>query len=200
MKITKYTHACVRLEVDGRVLVIDPGEWSESEALVGADAILVTHEHGDHVDPSRLAATGIPVFAPEGADIPDLDVTRVRPGQAFEAAGFTVRTVGARHAFIYDGQPDCPNLGYVVDDRLYHPGDALALPDQPIETLCVPAAGSWLKLVEAIDFVKAIQPQRAFPIHEAGLSDRGLASLNAWHGEVSGHGYRWVAAGETVQG
>jgi L-ascorbate metabolism protein UlaG (beta-lactamase superfamily) len=198
MKIIKYTHGCLRIEADGRVLVIDPGEWSEPEALIGADAVIVTHEHSDHVDPARLAGTGIPVFAPEGAEIPDLDLVRVRPGQAFEAAGFAIRTVGARHAFIYDGQPDCPNLGYVVDDRLYHPGDALAIPDGPIETLCVPAAGSWLKLAEAIEFVKAVKPQRTFPIHEAALSERGTRSLNAWHGEVTGHGYRWLDPGESL--
>lgn len=72
------------------------------------------------------------------------------------------------------------------------------MPDQPIETLCVPAAGSWLKLVEAIDFVKAVRPQRTFPIHEAALSDLGRASLNAWHGAVTGHGYRWLDPGESL--
>lgn len=198
MKITKYTHACVRLEDAGRVLVIDPGEWSESEALAGADAVLVTHEHSDHIDQARLAAAGIQVFAPEGADIPGLEVTRVTSGQVFEAAGFRVRAVGSRHAFIYGGEPDCPNLGYVVNDSLYHPGDALFVPDQPIETLCVPAQGSWLKLAEAIDFVRAIGPERTIPIHDAGLSERGLASLNAWYGHVTDNGYRWLAPGETA--
>lgn len=198
MKITKYTHACVRLEDAGRVLVIDAGEWTEPEAFEGADAILITHEHADHVDSERLASSGIPVFAPDGADLAGLGATRVTSGQVFEAAGFTVRAVGARHAFIYQGQPDCPNLGYVVNDRLYHPGDALALPDQPIETLCVPAQGSWLKLVDAIDFVRAIDPRRVFAIHDAGLSERGLASLNAWHGGMTDNGYRWLAPGETL--
>ena len=46
MKLTKYTHACVRLEKESGVLVLDPGTFSESaEALAGADAVLVTHEH-----------------------------------------------------------------------------------------------------------------------------------------------------------
>jgi L-ascorbate metabolism protein UlaG (beta-lactamase superfamily) len=198
MQITKYTHACVRLEDAGRVLVIDPGEWSEPDALVGADAILVTHEHADHIDVARLAAAGLPVFAPAGADIIGLDVTWVSPNQPFEAAGFRVEAVGGRHAFIYGGEPDCPNLGYLIDDRIYHPGDALFLPDRAIETLFVPAQGSWLKLTEAIDFVKAIKPSRTFPIHDAGLSERGLASVSAWYGEVTDNGYRYLAAGETA--
>jgi L-ascorbate metabolism protein UlaG (beta-lactamase superfamily) len=193
MQITKFTHACVRLEDAGRVLVIDPGEWSEPEALLGADAILVTHEHSDHIETARLAEAGIPVFAPTGANITGLDVTWVAVDQSFEAAGFRVRAVGSRHAFIYDGRPDCPNFGYVVDDRLYHPGDALSLPDQAIETLFVPAQGSWLKLVEAIDFVRAVNPRRTYPIHDAGLRDIGLASVNAWFGRVTDNGYRWLA-------
>jgi L-ascorbate metabolism protein UlaG (beta-lactamase superfamily) len=198
MRITKYTHACVRLEEAGRVLVIDPGEWTEPEALVGADAFLVTHEHGDHIDPPRLATAGVPVFAPDGADNSGLEVTWVTSGQVFEAAGFKVRAVGSRHAFIYGGEPDCPNLGYIVDDNRYHPGDALALPDQPIETPCVPAQGSWLKLIEAIDFVRTIGPRRTFPIHDAGLSERGLASVNAWYGHLTDNGYRWLAPGDTA--
>lgn len=196
MQITKYTHACIRLEDAGRVLVIDPGEWNESEALAGADAFLVTHEHGDHIEVARLAEAGVPVFAPAGADIDGLDVTWVTPDQVFDAAGFRIKAVGSRHAFIYDGMPDCPNLGYVVEDRFYHPGDALFVPTQPIETLFVPAQGSWMKLVEAIDFVRAVNPTNAHPIHDAGLSDRGLASANAWFEEVTNNGYRWLAPGE----
>ena len=198
MQITKYTHACIRLEDAGRVLVIDPGEWSESEAWLGAGAVLVTHEHADHIDTTRLAEAGIPVFAPAGADIEGLDATRVTSGQAFEAAGFRVTAVGGRHAYIYDGKPDCPNLGYIVEDRLYHPGDALFVPEQPIETLFVPAQGSWLKLAEAIDFVRATHPTHTHPIHDAGLSERGLASANAWFERVTDSGYRWLAPGEAA--
>ena len=101
MKITKFTHACVRIEHDGRVLVIDPGTWSEARALVGADAVLVTHEHADHIDVLRLAGLGVPVFVPRDARLPDLaplPVTRVAAGERFTAAGFAVTAVGGRHA------------------------------------------------------------------------------------------------------
>ena len=46
MRLTKLGHACVRLDKDGAALVIDPGVWSQAaEALSGASAVLVTHEH-----------------------------------------------------------------------------------------------------------------------------------------------------------
>jgi L-ascorbate metabolism protein UlaG (beta-lactamase superfamily) len=56
LKVTKFSHACVRVEHEGAVLVVDPGVWSEAEeALAGVDAVLLTHEHVDHVDADRLA-------------------------------------------------------------------------------------------------------------------------------------------------
>jgi L-ascorbate metabolism protein UlaG (beta-lactamase superfamily) len=198
MRITKYTHACVRLEHAGRVLVVDPGTWSEPAALTGADAVLVTHEHADHVDVLRLAGLGVPVYAPVEAKIPRLEVIGVSSGEEFSAAGFHVRAVGGRHAFIYGGQPDCANLGYVIDEAIYHPGDSLHVPEQPIETLLVPAQGSWMKMAEAIDFVKAIKPQRAFAIHDAQINDRGLSSVNGWLAEETNSGYRYLAPGESL--
>jgi L-ascorbate metabolism protein UlaG (beta-lactamase superfamily) len=183
VKITKYTHACVRLERDGQVLVIDPGTWSEPRALAGAAAVLVTHEHADHIDILRLAGLGVPVYAPAGADIAGLPVTWVAPGEQFTAAGFQVHAVGGRHAVIYGGQPDCVNLGYIVDGSVYHPGDSLHVPEQPVDTLLVPLQASWLKLDEAIDFVKAVNPRQAHGIHDAQLNERGLASVNGWLSE-----------------
>ncbi|WP_327368621.1 MBL fold metallo-hydrolase [Streptomyces sp. NBC_01217] len=198
MRITKYTHACVRFERDGRVLVIDPGTWSEPAALIGADAVLVTHEHADHIDVLRLAGLGVPVYAPAEANIPRLEVTAVSSGVEFTAAGFRVQPVGGRHAFIYAGEPDCANLGYIIDEAIYHPGDSLHVPEQPIETLLVPAQGSWMKTAEAIDFVKAIKPQRAFPIHDAQINGRGLSSVNGWLAEETDSGYRYLMPGESV--
>ncbi|MEH1100823.1 MBL fold metallo-hydrolase [Micromonospora sp. CPCC 205561] len=200
MRITKFTHSCVRLEHDGGVLVVDPGTWSEPRALAAADAVLVTHEHTDHVDVLRLAGLGVPVLAPEGAALPDLaplPVTRVRAGECFTAAGLAVRAVGGRHATIHGGQPDCVNLGYLVGDDVYHPGDSLHRPDGPVRTLLVPAQASWLKLTEAIDFAVAVGAERVFPIHDAQLNERGLASVNGWFAETV-PGYRFLAPGESA--
>ena len=198
MRITKYTHACVRLEHEGRVLVIDPGTWTEPVAAAGADAVLVTHEHVDHIDAPRLAELGVPVYAPADADIAGLEVTGVAAGEEFTAAGFRVRAAGGRHAFIYGGQPDCANLGYLIDETIYHPGDSLYVPEQPVETLLVPVQGSWVKMAEVIDFVRAIGPRRAFAVHDAQLNDRGLASVNGWLGEETDNGYRYLAPGESA--
>ncbi|NEB79447.1 MBL fold metallo-hydrolase [Streptomyces sp. SID14478] len=198
MLITKYTHACVRLEHEGRVLVVDPGIWSEPDALTGADAVLVTHEHADHVDVLRLRALGVPVHAPAGADIPGLAVQRAAAGAEFTAAGFAVRAVGGRHATVHGGQPDCANLGYVVDGAVYHPGDALHVPGEAVDTLLVPVHGSWLSTTQAIDFVNAVGPRRAFAVHDAQINERGLSSVNGWLGRETDTDYRYLRPGDAL--
>lgn len=207
MRLIKYGHACVRLEKDGRALVIDPGAWSERAALNGADAVLVTHEHPDHLDPGALLAArqvnpGLAVHAPAevaaqlaGAGVDA--VSTVEPGSTFEVAGFPVRTVGERHAFVYGGLPDIPNLGYLIEG-IYHPGDSFVVPGIDVERLLVPAAAPWLKTAEAVDFMRAVQPRHAHPIHDGMLSEMGQRFTDRWLGELGGTDYSRLVIGEPV--
>jgi L-ascorbate metabolism protein UlaG (beta-lactamase superfamily) len=200
MLVIKFRHACVRIEMDsGAVLVIDPGIWSEPRALAGADAVLITHEHADHVDVLRLTGLGAPVYAPADARIDGADrcpVIRVALGQEFTAAGVRIRAYGGRHAPTYRDQPVCANLGYLVDERLYHPGDALHVPDRPVETLLIPMQGAWLKTAEAIEFANAIAPRHAFGIHDAQINEYGRASINHWYTNEINANYRWLSPGD----
>lgn len=192
MRLTKFGHACVRLEHDDRRLVIDPGTYTEPDALAGADTVLVTHEHADHADVDQLEAAcaanpeltvhGPTAWAETVRGRLGGGVVGVREGEAFTAAGFSVRAVGGRHAEIIDGLPGCPNLGYVVEG-VYHPGDSYFVPSEPVDTLLVPAAGPWARHREGIEFLRAIAPARAFPIHDAGLSDIGLHNFDGWLAE-----------------
>ncbi len=201
MRLTRWSHSCVALQADGRTLVIDPGGWSEPRALDGADAVLVTHEHGDHVAVDRLRAADLPVWAPRGADLGDLPFTPVDTGQSLTVAGFDVLATGERHAAVVAGQDVCANLGYVVasgDESVYHPGDALAVPDAAVTTLLVPMQASWLKTEEAIGFLRAVQPDRAVGIHDGQVNDRARASLNHWLATEGGTDYRWLAPGTSL--
>jgi len=198
MRITKYTHACIRIEHDRGVLVIDPGVWSEPDALDGATAVLLTHEHDDHVDARRLRGLGVAVHAPAAAAIDGLAFDPIEPGARLRLDGLAIRAVGGRHALIHAGRPDCANLGYVIDERLYHPGDSLHVPDVAIETLFAPIHGGWLKLTEAIDFVQAVGPDRVVAIHDAQLSERGLASPVGWLTQETGMEVRRVEPGTVI--
>lgn len=206
MQLTKFTHACVRLEKDGQVLVVDPGSWSEPEALQGADGVLITHEHADHVDPELLVAaqTGNPALVVRTnpdvvAQLADKGVRAepLAPGDSVRLAGFEIAVVGGQHAEIYDGLPGCANVGYLLDGSIYHPGDALFVPDARVETLLVPVSAPWLKLREAIDFVRAVAPARAFPIHDAMLSDIGATGVDRWLERAGQTDYSRLAPGES---
>lgn len=199
MRIIKYGHACVRLELDnGGVLVIDPGIWTDAEALVDADAVLVTHEHNDHVDPRLLVDADAPVYAPAGADLEGVPFTPLHSGDALTVGGVAIRVVGGPHAATYDALPDCLNLGYVVDDYLYHPGDALRLPGRPISVLLLPMQASWLRTSEVIDFARAVKPERALAIHDGQLNERGIACLTGWFKRTIGSEYTWLPTGKSL--
>ena len=207
MKIVKYRHACVRLEVDGRVLVIDPGNYSERSSVDGADAVILTHNHADHLDPDTVRAAfranpDLLVLAPSDAvaDLADLGdaVTAVRPGERHDLAGFRVRTFGGEHATIVDGFPVPTNVGYLVDESLYYPGDSFAVPDTAVETLLAPAAAPWMKMAETIAFVRAVDPAHVHPTHDALLNDAGLALVDAWFERAGGADFRRLPIGEAV--
>jgi L-ascorbate metabolism protein UlaG (beta-lactamase superfamily) len=208
MRLTKFGHACVRLEQDDRVLVIDPGTFSEAEALDGAGVVLVTHEHADHIDIDKLVAAhkanpALTVYAntahAEKLDRLEGAVTSVAVGQTFTAAGFAVAVVGGAHAEIYEGLPGCANVGFIVDGDVYHPGDSLFVPEEEVRTLLVPASGPWLKLAEAIDFVRGVAPQRAFPIHDALLNERGFGNFDNWIGMKGNTTYARLSIGESAE-
>ncbi|MGP3951808.1 MBL fold metallo-hydrolase [Streptomyces sp. 7N604] len=181
MQLTKKGHACIRLEKDGRVLVIDPGAFSEEDAAVGADAVLVTHEHLDHFNEDRLRTA---LDANPAAEIWTLRsvadqvaaafpgrVHTVGHGDTFTAAGFEVEVHGELHAVIHPDIPRITNVGYLVDGSVFHPGDALTVPGRPIETLMLPVHAPWNKVAEVIDYLREVKPQRAIDIHDALLTD-----------------------------
>ena len=181
MEMIKKGHSCVRLEKEGRALVIDPGGFSEPDAAVGADAVLVTHEHPDHFDEGRLRAA---MEANPAAHIWTLRsvaeqietafpgrVHTVGEGDSFEAAGFDVEVHGQLHAVIHPDIPRIANAGYVVDGKVFHPGDALTVPGREIETLLLPVHAPWSKVSEVIDYVREVAPQQAIDVHDGLLTD-----------------------------
>ena len=208
MRLTRFTHACVRIERAGQALVIDPGTFSEREAYDGVSAVLVTHEHFDHVDVDLLPSVleqnpGLTVYAPApvASRLSALGeaVVTVAVGDTLTVADFSVQAVGGEHAEIYQGLPGCANLGYIVDGTVYHPGDALFVPPDPVPTLLLPVSGPWLKTAEMLDFVRAVRPQRAFPIHDALLSEIGMQIVDNWANRMSQTAYERIPVGSSVE-
>ena len=101
----------------------------------------------------------------------------VLPGDEYTTGPFRLRFFGGEHAVIHPDIPTIANLGVLVNDLLYYPGDSFVRPDVPVDTLALPVGAPWLKLSEAVDFVRDVKPRFVFPTHDAVLSDigKGLA-------------------------
>lgn len=192
MHLTHFGHSCVLVEIDGTRILFDPGTLSSGfESLTDLDAILVTHQHPDHADVERLPAL---VAANPGAQLhcdpqtaaqlADLGTTGdwqpADPGDAFDIGPVHVRVTGGDHAVIHPDIPIIDNAFYLLDTdsrraAFGHPGDSLFVPDERIDVLAIPAAAPWLKISESVDYLRAVAPRLAVPIHQAVLSAAGVA-------------------------
>ena len=211
MKLTKHEHACVVFEKDGESLVIDPGSFSAGagDIIAGASAILITHEHFDHVNEAAITAAlaarpELRVYAPSslagtfGAHAGQF--TTVAAGDSLTVGGFSVSVHGDTHAVIHPDIPTIPNVGYFVEESVYHPGDAFYVPDVRVSTLLLPTSGPWMKIGEAVDYVRAVRPDALVQIHEMLLSDIGLGLAANMLGKdgLTGTPFTQIPAGQSL--
>ncbi len=210
MKITKYEHACVVAEEQGKRVVIDPGEWTpEFGGVENIAAVIVTHVHPDHFSRQHLDAIlsanqDVAVYTTqEVAD--ELRGKKVVVPEVYEdytAGPFTLRFFGETHAEIHRTVSRPQNIGVSINDQFYYPGDSFTPPDHEIQILAVPAGAPWMKIGEAMDFIQAVEPKRVFPTHTALLSERGLASADKWlkqASDVDGAQYTRLQSGESIE-
>jgi L-ascorbate metabolism protein UlaG (beta-lactamase superfamily) len=184
MRITKYGHACLYVEDGEAKLLIDPGGFSKDfEDLTDINALLITHEHQDHLDMDKLKALvaanpEMVVYADEASskklDIEGVDCTSVHGGDTFEVAAVKVNVYGKDHAVIHPDLPNIPDVGYMIAGRFFYPGDSYTVPSEPVDILAAPVGAPWLKIEEAIDYIRAVKPKVVIPVHDAVLSAEGM--------------------------
>ena len=182
MKLTKYGHACVFIEKDGKKLVIDPGAFTLlPQDISNVVAVVYTHSHGDHVDSGNLdvlvkSNMGITVYAEAetmgelaGVDCKKITIDKT---QTINESGFELSLYYIDHAVIWKTSP-CKNVAVLVDDFYYYPGDTFYVIEKPAKIAGVPVSAPWLKLTEAIQFVHDVKAQKVMPTHNGLMNDAG---------------------------
>ncbi len=210
MKLTKYGHACVVLEEQGKKLIIDPGEFTADFGDVdNVAAVVVTHVHGDHLHAANLDKTvaanpDVKVFttAEVANKWGNQRAQTVKSGDEQTAGSFALRFYGELHNAVHPDWPQNQNTGVLVNDTFYYPGDSFVKPDRDVKVLAVPASAPWLKTGESIDFVRDIHPELFFRTHDGLHNQNGLATTDHWFNQASekfGSKYQALNAGDSIE-
>ncbi len=182
MRIAHFGHSCVLVEFDGVKILFDPGNFSHGfEGITGLDAIAITHQHPDHIDPARIGQLieknpqARLLSDPQTAQLRDEPWEAVHAGNVLTIGGVQITGGGGRHAVIHPEIPVIDNtvfqLGTPQDPAQFvHPGDSLWVPPSPVGVLALPAAAPWMRMSEAVDYLRAVSPRTAVPIHH-GIID-----------------------------
>ncbi len=182
MKITKFGHCCLLIEVKGVWILTDPGNYNVTPDVAGVDVILITHEHQDHLHVESLQMiltknAGVQVISHIGVrkilDEAGVVYTLIADGEVVDVKSVRIESAGSEHACIHHNLPSVQNTGFFIDQTLFYPGDSFHNPKKDITILALPVAGSWLKLEEAIEYAKFIKPKVVFPVHD-GMLRQGI--------------------------
>ncbi len=209
MKITKFEHAFLQIELSAQQLLIDPGIYSPTlpklENVVG---VVLTHLHDDHSYLPHIAAIkqqfpNVRIFGPADVAIKlgEIDCEVVMHGSRIEVGEFSLDFFGDLHQEIHRSIPLVQNVGVLVNSKLYYPGDSYTQCEYPFELLACPSAAPWMKISDLIDYLEAVKPQRAFATHNAILSEHGHVLQNNRIREiVTKHGgeFSYLQVGESL--
>jgi len=171
VKVTKYPQSCLLLEKEGRRIVIDPGNFFAAKYSVddlGAiEAVIYTHQHGDHYDASiaeEFKSKGIPLYGNSAvAGLIGVGSTVVRHRESFTIGGFDITPHDLPH-FAKEGVVMPSNTGYIIDGNFFHPGDGIKTEGVQVHDFAAPVGGPFDYQVIK-DFALSLQAKIIIPIH-----------------------------------
>ncbi|HVS78920.1 MAG TPA: MBL fold metallo-hydrolase [Candidatus Saccharimonadales bacterium] len=172
MKVTRYFQSCLLIEDGGIRILIDPSGQDKDRLkdIDKLDAVFYTHEHMDHFDPEmaqNFVEQGIaPVYANAStAKQVKASTTVVENGKEYDVKGMKIKALELPHCLMIDGSASVQNTGYLVNEKLFHPGDGKELAGLTVDTLAVPLNGPDISPKDAYDFVMQVGAKQAIPFH-----------------------------------
>jgi len=194
LRITFFGHATLMFEFAGKVIHVDPwSKFADYSKLGDADLILVTHEHGDHLDPEAIEAvreedTRIVLTKPCTEDIAGGIV--MKNGDTETVLGLKIEAVPAYNIVHKrsSGEPFHPKgrgNGYVItlgDKRVYVAGDTENTPEmkalKDIDVAFLPMNLPYTMTPEMVaDAAKAFKPKILYPYHYGDTEPQKLVEL-----------------------
>jgi L-ascorbate metabolism protein UlaG (beta-lactamase superfamily) len=194
LEITFLGHGTLMMAFGGKIIHVDPfspvADYSE---LPKADLVLITHEHGDHLDPEALASvrtektdvvlTEICAKQVEGGIV-------MRNGDVRTVHGVKIEAVPAYNVVHKrdSGQPFHPpghGNGYIVtfgDKRVYVAGDTENIPEmkelRDIDCAFLPMNLPYTMTPEMVaDAARAMRPKILYPYHFGNTDTSQLVDL-----------------------
>jgi L-ascorbate metabolism protein UlaG (beta-lactamase superfamily) len=185
MKITKFGHCCLLIETGGARIITDPGSFSVTQNQEKNIAIvLITHEHGDHFHVESVKeiiknnpAVVIVTNSAVGKLLSEKNIahTVLEKKDSKKISGVLIEAFDGKHEEIFEDFGQVQNTGYLIDGKLFYPGDSFCEPQKAVDTLALPVAGPWCKISDAIRYALRVNPKKVFPVHDAVVKDEALA-------------------------
>lgn len=185
MLIEKFVHSCLRLTVGTDALLFDPGKFGfidgrvDPKTLAGANVVVITHAHPDHLDPAALKT----ILAGGGQVVGNAEVRDKLAGEGITVKVFEegVRRFGAfeLRAIPVPHEPilakETPQVtAFLVNGRLLNCGDSFddaLLAHAGVEALALPVMAPYLTELKVMAFAKAMRPKFALPLHDGHARD-----------------------------
>jgi len=194
LEITFVGHGTLMMEFNGKVIHIDPvSMFADYTTMPKADLVLITHDHGDHLDAAALDATkkqGTELVLPPACNEKYAGTAVLENGESGTFAGIKVEAVPAYNIEHERGagQPFHPKgagNGYVLhfgDKKVYVAGDTENVPEMAnlknIDVAFLPMNVPYTMTPEMV--AKATQlfkPKVLYPYHFSGTNTDELAEL-----------------------
>lgn len=194
LKITFIGHGTLMLTFGGKVIHIDPvGSYADYGKLPQGDIILVTHEHGDHLDPKAigiLRKSGTDVVGAEACAEKLANIIVMKNGESRVFQGIKIDAVPAYNIkhMRSPGNPFHPKgrgNGYVLtfdDKRVYVGGDTENIPEMKelknIDIAFLPMNLPYTMTPEMVaEAAKVIRPKILYPYHFGDTDTSKLVEL-----------------------